>query len=64
MTISITLDGVTLWSDTTTLPELEEDGGYCLDDNTILEIMLLIPETKNATEKLIKALEVSHTYIW
>merc|ERR1712100_115051 len=57
VTISITLDGVVLWSDTTTLPELKEDGGLCLDDNTVLEILLLIPETRNATEWLVKALE-------
>merc|ERR1711990_818769 len=57
VTLSITVDGITVWSDTTTLPELQEDGGVCLDDNTVLEIMLLIPETKNATEKLVKALE-------
>ena len=31
-----------------TLPELfPENGGLCLDDNTILEILLLIPELQN-----------------
>jgi hypothetical protein len=34
-------------------------GGVCLDDDTVLEIMLLIPSLRNETELLLKILEAT-----
>ena len=36
-----------------------EDGGVCLDDNTVLEILLLIPSLRSYAEIIIKILEIT-----
>lgn len=56
MTVSITIDGITVWSATTTLPELMGENGLCLDDNTIIEILLLIPSLHDDIVALLKLL--------
>jgi hypothetical protein len=38
--------------------DLRSEGGVCIDDNTVIEILLLIPETQNATQVLLEILEV------
>ena len=56
VTVSITIDGITVWSATTTLPELMGENGLCLDDNTIIEILLLIPSLHDDIVALLKLL--------
>jgi len=59
VTISITVDKITVFTFETTLPDLMEDGGVCLDDNTVIEILLLIPSLRNDTLTFLKLLEAT-----
>lgn len=60
LTLSITIDGITVWSTEATLPQLmQENGGVCIDDNTILEILALIPEFQDQAEIILRILEIT-----
>uniref|UniRef100_A0A7S4I9Z2 Uncharacterized protein n=1 Tax=Vannella robusta TaxID=1487602 RepID=A0A7S4I9Z2_9EUKA len=60
VTLSITVDHITIWSVETTLPELmEPNGGLCLDDDTVLEILALIPELHDDIEIILGILAIT-----
>jgi len=60
VTLSITVDKITIWSFETTLPELmEPNGGLCLDDDTVLEILALIPALQDDIQIILGILEAT-----
>ena len=59
VTISITVDRITIFSFETTIPNLAADGGVCLDDYTVLEILLLIPSLRDYALIIMKILEAT-----
>mmetsp|Transcript_2638 Transcript_2638/g.4260 ORF Transcript_2638/g.4260 Transcript_2638/m.4260 type:complete len:213 (-) Transcript_2638:53-691(-) len=60
VTLSITVDRITIWSIDTTIPQLlQENGGICLDDDTVLEILALIPSLQDDIEVILAILDAT-----
>ena len=60
MTLSITVDRITVWSTNATLPQLmEPEGGLCLDDDTVLEILAMIPGLRESIKIILAILEAT-----
>jgi hypothetical protein len=43
ITLSVTVDDVPVWKTVTTWPDLYKSDGICIDDATVMEILMLVP---------------------
>eukprot|EP01096_Ripella_sp_DP13-Kostka_P010325 TRINITY_DN4041_c0_g1_i1.p2 TRINITY_DN4041_c0_g1~~TRINITY_DN4041_c0_g1_i1.p2 ORF type:complete len:247 (-),score=121.64 TRINITY_DN4041_c0_g1_i1:127-786(-) len=57
ITLSITVDDKTIWSVSATIPELMTPEGLCIDDDTVLEILLEIPSLYGDAKTIMEILK-------